>query len=250
MKDESPPVKRINWREVNFANDEAAYGSRLMRSGIVDFPSWSERMIAKYGESVREQLWKIYAESETQAAAVDAMEQESRELLGPSVWRPLEDATWSSSQARENAMLPFRAIYNDLSTWPQRRLKCAVETIAILTVSRIFAEIKPLPEEIRDKCRKVTDTMAALEAAQEVSTVSLSGGIGQGKWELREAASQASFAAAEAGWGAIRAAWTLLELARTAAKAAVAAKILGASSDDVLRKACQIWIEAAKSYRN
>jgi hypothetical protein len=247
MNDEPASVKCINWREVKFANDEAAYGCGLIRSGILDFPSWSQRMITKYGESVREHLGKIYVEAETRAAAVDAMEQESRELLGPAVWRPLEDAKWSCNRAREEAMLPFRSIYNDLSTWPQQRLKGAVETIAILTIRRIFAEMKPLPEKIRNQCRNVSDVTAALEAAQEASAVSLSGEIGQGKWELREAASQASSAAAEAGWGAIRAAWTLLELASTAAKAAVAAKILGASSDDVLRKACQIWIEAAKT---
>jgi hypothetical protein len=247
MKDEPVPVKRINWREVKFANDEAGYGCRLMRSGVLDFPSWGERMITKYGESVRERLREIYAEAETRTAAINAMEQESRELLGPSVWRSLEDAKWSSNRVREDAMLPLRFVYSDLSKWPQHRLKRAVETIAILTISRIFAEMKPLPEKIRNQCRNATDVTAALAAAQEVWTVSLNEGIGQGKWELREAASQASFAAAEAGWGPIKAAWALLELASTAAKVAVAAQILGGSSDDVLHEACQIWIEAAKT---
>lgn len=204
-------------------------------------------MITKYGESLRERLCEIHTESENRSAAMDAMEQESRELLGPSVWRPLEDAKWSNSRNREEAMMPLRAVYNDLSTWPRQRLKSAVETISILTISRIFGEINSLPEEIRNQCRKATDTMAALAAVQEATTASLRGEIGQGKWDLHEAASQASFAVADSGWGGIGAAWSLLELAGTAAKVALFLEKTGASPDDVLRKVCQIWVEAAKT---
>ncbi|SRR5439155_10980345 len=249
MKDNNLSRKPTDWREVNFANDEAAYGVFLVRSGIGDYRSWSEWMVLKYGESVRENLSNIYSEAKTRASAVGVMEQESCGSLGPSVWRSLEDAAWSSHAVREHSMLPLRIAYNDLSTWHPQRLKNAVETIAILTVRRIFAEMKPLPEKIRNQCRNVTTQRQALEAASEIELSARESK--EAHWRTRDtiarAADQMSWAAAEAGWGAIRAAWALAELASAGAKAADAASKWGADLDDVLRKVCQIWIEAAEA---
>ena len=165
--------KLINWREVKFGNDEAQYGAFLIRKGIRDYRSWGEWMALNYGESVRENLSSIYSEAETRAAAVDAMEQESRELLGPSVWRSLENAAWSSDAVREDAMLPLRIAYNDLSNWHARQLKSVVEAITVLTVNRIFAEMKPLPEKIRSKFQDVTTPMQASEVADEATSAAL-----------------------------------------------------------------------------
>jgi len=249
-----PTGKPINWREVKFGNDEAQYGACLIRSRIRDYRSWSDRMVLKHGESVRENLSSIYSEAETRAAAVDAMEQESRELLGPSVWKPLENAAWSSDAVREHEMLPLRVAYNDLSTWHPERLKFVVEGIAVLSVNVILAEMKPLPEKIRDQCRNVTTQPQAVKAADEVESVLLSLGSNDPAtshevfWATRAAANQMSWATVEASWGAIRAAWTLSELASAAAKAADVASKWGADPDDILHKVCHIWIEAARTW--
>lgn len=163
-------------------------------------------MALKCGEPVRENLSSIYSEAETRAAAVDAMEQESRELLGPSVWRSLENAAWSSDAVREDAMLPLRIAYNDLSNWRPERLKFVVDGIAVLSVNVILSEMKPLPEKIRNQCRNVTTQPQAVKAADEVESVLLSLGPNDPAtsreifWATRAAASQMSWAVVEASW--------------------------------------------------
>jgi hypothetical protein len=236
----------MNWREVKFSGGAAAHGSWLIRQGTRDFRSWKEAMMAKYGDSIEDRLSSIYSESEVQAAAVVAMEQESRRLLGASVWEQLEDANWSSNQRKEAGLLPLRRAYKGVKEWSSQELKRAVETITVLMVSRIFGEMVPLPEGIRKQCRSVASTIQALEAAQEASTGKLDDVTsGVAAMEICRAALELSGAAADAGWGAIRAAWTFGELANAGAMVARAAKSWGGDPDEILCSVCQIWVEAA-----
>jgi hypothetical protein len=248
-------IKSMNWGDVKFTKDEATYGSWLIRQGTRSFKSWSASMVAKYGDSIREKLRDIRRESEIQAAAVDAMEQESRDALGPSNWRPLEEAAWSNNQRGEDELLSLMTAFKDVHKWSSQRLKHAVETVTVLTVNRIFGEMLPFPEAIREQCRNVTTTSQALEAAQEASTAALEAArpplkdvsTAERAFKLHGAAKQMSWAASEAGWGAIRAAWTFAELAGAAAKASEAASACGGNPDDILCNVCQIWIEAANN---
>jgi hypothetical protein len=200
------------WYKVALKGGEVGYGTGLIRSGTHNYAAWSERMITKYGESVREKLSTIYSEAKTQAVAVDAMQRAEREMLGPSIWRPLEDAAWSCNRVRENPMLPVRAAYNDLIMWDAWRLKHAVETIDIRMVNRIFAEMEPLPEEVRNQCRSVVAERQVLEAAYTVESAAFEarkppGKPGHSFWlKIEEAATEMSFAAIEASGGAIKAA--------------------------------------------
>ena len=229
--------------------EEVTYGVYLIRTGIRDYRSWSEWMVLKYGESIREKLSGIYGEAEKQAVAVDAMEQDSHESLGPSVWKPLEDAAWSSDAVRENEMLPLRIAYSDLSTWHRKQLKFAVEAIAIFSVREILASIERLPKEVRDQCRSVNTTKQALEAANKAVSAAYEcwheAHPGESWHRIVKVADQMGYAAMEAAWGAMRAASALEESASAVAKAADAASTWGANPDEVLRQACAIWIEAA-----
>jgi hypothetical protein len=54
--------------------------------------------------------------------------------LGPSVWKPLENAAWSSDAVREDMMLPLKIAYSDLSTWHPKRL--GVTATGVLTWRR------------------------------------------------------------------------------------------------------------------
>jgi hypothetical protein len=242
-------AKPIDWRNVAFGPADVSYGTGLIRRGTRDYQSWSEQMVLKYGESVQERLSKIYTEATIQAAAVDAMQEESLQLLGPSVWRPLEDAAWSSESVREDSMSPLRNAYADLRTWNAERLRFAVEGIAILTVE-MLADVKPLPQEVRDQCRNLNTTMQALETANNAVSATFecikSAAPGHPFWDIERIADQMGTAAMEAGWGAIRAAWALEESATAAAKMAGAASKWGANPDHVLRQACRIWITLAE----
>jgi hypothetical protein len=240
----------LDWWGSEVWPKEALYGAALMRKGICDYQSWSEWMVLKYGESIRENLSSIYSEAESQATAVHAMEQRSRESLGSSVWKPLEDAAWSSEALREDVMLLLRIAYHDFDTWHPKRLESAVETVSILTVRRILAEIEWLPEEFREECRDAVTQHQAFEAANKAASAWFSvrkesALPTESGWDLEDALKQIAWAAAGAGWGAMRAAGTLKEFASAAAKLADAASGSGADPDDVLRKACQIWILAA-----
>jgi hypothetical protein len=241
------PDEPIDWRKVAFGPADVSHGAWLIRSGSRDYQSWSEQMVRRYGESVQEKLSEIYTKAKIQAAAADAMQEESRQLLGPSVWRPLEDAAWSSESVRGDAMLPLRNTYADLRTWDAERLRFAVEGIAVLYVNVIVAEM-PLPEEIRTQCGDAMNQPQALEAAQAATSAAYEAAREPhtGALETARVADQMGWAVAEASWGPMRAAWTLTELASGAAKAAEAARKRGADSDDVLRQACRIWVTAAE----
>ena len=171
-------------------------------------------------------------------------------------YSPLNDACWSSAEAKSEAMLPLIAAFKDWREWDQSHVKRTVEQIAIQTVKQIIAEMDYLPEPTRNQCRKVFNTTTALEAAQVAwdmgviedcarMTQGEAGAIREAKWATFEATKQASWAAAEAGWGAKRveaATWSAAKVAAHAANAAMAEK---ANPDDVLRAACQLWVKAA-----
>jgi hypothetical protein len=247
IKDQN--AKPIDWRKVAFGPEDVTHGAMLIRRGISDYQSWSEQMVLKYGASIREKLSNIYSEAKIQAAAADAMQEESRQLLGPSVWRPLEDAAWSSASVREEAMLPLRNAYNDSKTWNPERLRLAVEAIATFTVKEILGATEQLPTEVRDRCRNVNNTKEALDAANAAQSAVFecikSAAPGHPFWDIERVADQMSWAAMDAAWGPMRAAWALHESAEAAAKAADVVKKCGADPDDVLRQACGIWIAAA-----
>jgi hypothetical protein len=244
------PNEPIDWRKVAFGPADVSHGVGLIRRGIRDYPSWSEQMVSKYGESIRERLTKIYTEAKIQAAAVDAMQEESRQLLGPSVWKALEDAAWSSNAVKDEAMLALKTAYSDLKAWDAQRLRLAVEGIAIFTVKEILGAIEQLPKQVRDQCRSANNTKEALDATFAAQSATFecmkSAAPGHPFWEIERVADQMGNAAMEASGGAIKAAWALHESALAAAKAADAAKKCGAEPDDVLRRACRIWIAAAE----
>ncbi len=140
--------------------------------------------------------------------------------------------------------------------WDQSHVKRTVEQIAILTIKRIIAEMDCLPEETRNQCRNVFNTETALEAAQAAYDLNViedcarmkpgeAGAMREAKWATYEAAKNASWAAAEAGWGAKRAEAATSSAATAAANAARAAMAEKANPDNILRAACQLWIEAA-----
>ena len=147
-------------------------------------------------------------------------------------------------------MLALKVAYNNLKTWNPKRLGPAVEGIAIFTVKEIFGAIEQLPKQVRDQCRNVNNTKEALDAAYAAVEATFecmkSAAPGHPFWEIERAANQMSDAAMEAAGGPIKAAWALHESALAAAKAADVARKCGADPDDVLRRACRIWIAAAK----
>jgi hypothetical protein len=175
--------------------------------------------------------------------------------LGPSVWKPLENAAWSSDAVREDMMLPLKIAYSDLSTWHPKRLGVTATGVAVLTVTRILAEM-PLPEKIRNQCRNAMTQPLAFEAASEATLAALEPktakeigeedpGARRSRHAIEEAADQMSMAAMWAAGGAPLPGLTLEESAKAAAKAADAAITWGANPDDVLREACRIWVTMA-----
>ncbi len=101
---------------------------------------------------------------------------------------------------------------------------------------------KFLPEKIQNQCRNAADLRAALEAAQEAGGITPIAESGHYSVAGLRAVERASWSAAEAAWGAKRA---TQQAAREAAWAAEAAAQDKANPDDVLRAACQLWIQAA-----
>jgi hypothetical protein len=171
-------------------------------------------------------------------------------------YSPLNDACWSSAEVKTETMLPLITAFKHWREWEQSHVKRTVEQIAIKTVKLIIAELDYLPEQARNQCRKVYNTATALEAAQAAWDIEAidniaqmkfgeSGAIREAKWPTLDATKEASWAAAEAGWGAKRAEAATSSAARAAAYAAKAAMAEKTTPDNVLRAACQLWIEAA-----
>ncbi len=79
--------------------------------------------------------------------------------------RPLNDARWSSDEARTAALLPVMAALWEWTSWSAERRQAWVGRVVIATVNKIIAELPSLPDEIRVQCRAVTDIKAA-EAAE------------------------------------------------------------------------------------
>jgi membrane protein involved in colicin uptake len=171
-------------------------------------------------------------------------------------YEPINNACWSSEEVKTETMLPLVAAFKDWRRWDQQRIKQTVEQIAILTVKRIIAEIDYLPEKTRNQCRNVFDTTTALEAAQAASDRGViencarmkrgeAGAIREAKWAAYDATWEASWSAAEAAWGVKRVEEATSSAAKAAANAARVAMAEKASPDNILRAACQLWIEAA-----
>ena len=171
-------------------------------------------------------------------------------------YSPLNDACWSSVKVKTEAMLPLIVAFSGWQEWNQSHVKWTVEQIAILTVKRIIAEMDYLPEKIRIQCRNVfnkTTALAAAQAAWDIGAIEdcarmklgEAGAIREAKWATYEAAKEASWAAAEAGWGAKRAKAATWLAARATANAAQAAMAEKANPDNVLRAACQLWVEVS-----
>jgi hypothetical protein len=153
-------------------------------------------------------------------------------------------------------MLPLIAAFKDWREWDQSHIKGTVEHIAIQTVKLIIAEMDYLPGNTRNLCRNAFNTKTALETAQAAWDMDViedcarmkigeAAAIREVKWATYEATREASWAAAEAGWGAKRVGEATSSAARAAACAAKAAMAEKANPDNVLRVACQLWIEAA-----
>ena len=172
-------------------------------------------------------------------------------------YEPINNACWSSVEVRTETMLPLVAAFKNWREWDQQRIKQAVEQIAILTIKRIIAEIDYLPEKTRNLCRNVFDTTTALKAAQAAADIGVieecarmklgeAGAIREGKWAAYDAAWEASWSAAESAWGVKRVEEATSSAAKAAASAARVALAEKASPDNILRAACQLWIEAVR----
>jgi hypothetical protein len=171
-------------------------------------------------------------------------------------YEPISGACWSSVEVKTEAIIPLIAAFKNWREWDQSHVKWTVEQIAILTVKRIIAEMDWLPEKTRNECRNVFNTTTALEAAQaawdrsaieDCARMKLgeAGAIREAKWAACDATQEASWSAAEAAWGAKRVEEATSSAAKAAASAARAAMSEKANSDNVLRAACQLWIESA-----
>src|SRR6267142_5151809 len=66
--------------------------------------------------------------------------------------RPINDACWSSNEARTAALLPVMSALWDWSIWPEKKRRKWAETVTIRTVQEIISNLPGLPEAIRKKC--------------------------------------------------------------------------------------------------
>lgn len=123
--------------------------------------------------------------------------------------RPLNDAFLSDDAARTDALLPVMAALWDWTAWSPERRQSWTRRIVIETVRRLIAELPGLSSVVTQQCRTVSSLDEAVKAAEAART---------------EAAKAAK--AAEA----------------VAARAAEAARV----RVTVLRRACEIWVQAAK----
>jgi hypothetical protein len=104
--------------------------------------------------------------------------------LGMPDIRPLNDAPWSSDEARTKAMLPLIAVLSDWSLWPHARKRKFATVVALETVRQIVSELPYIPDVIKEACRSA-DLKTAADAARAA-------------WAAADAARAAAGAAATA----------------------------------------------------
>ena len=117
---------------------------------------------------------------------------DSRELLGMPDIRPLNDAMWSSDQARTEALLPLIAALSDWSQWSTTRQHKWATIVAVETVRQIISRLTHLPDVVRKQCRQALDAGAA-EAAMAAAAAAAARAAAR--------AAEAAAGAAEAGDG-------------------------------------------------
>ena len=152
--------------------------------------------------------------------------------------RPLNDGPWSSDLARTTALAPVLVAVAPVWRDPVRR-EAWVRAIVLETVRQI------LPITLRangltveaDRCVAVTDLVGAAEAARAAWAAEAAAAEAARAARAARAA-WAAEAAARAAWAAEAAAWAA-EAAEAAARAARAA-----AADQVLMRACHVWIAA------
>ncbi|MGI9306220.1 MAG: hypothetical protein ACR2P5_02840, partial [Gammaproteobacteria bacterium] len=69
--------------------------------------------------------------------------------------RPLNDAAWSSDDARTDAMIILLCAYARSSYWPVTKQLAVVQSLAIGTVKHLVSRLSMIPEAIRLQCSKV-----------------------------------------------------------------------------------------------
>lgn len=84
-------------------------------------------------------------------------------------YRPLNDARWSSDAARTAGLLPVMVALWDWPEWSEARQTQWWDEVVVETVKQIIAGLPGLSEELRDRCRAVTDRKGAREAAWAVN---------------------------------------------------------------------------------
>ena len=167
--------------------------------------------------------------------------------------RPLNDARWSSDQARTEALLPVLLALWDWHAWDSARRVRWARRVAILTVQRIVSELPTLPDDIRDRCRRAATMKEARIAAADADAnadayaATNAAAYAADAYAATNAGVYAAYAAAyAANAGAYADAYAATNAGVYAAYAAAyAAYAAAAAADHVLRLACEIWIEAA-----
>ena len=70
--------------------------------------------------------------------------------LGMPDLRPLNDARWSSSEVRTQALLPLIAALSDWAQWSSTRQQQWAKIVSINTVKRVISELPYFPDNIRE----------------------------------------------------------------------------------------------------
>ena len=154
------------------------------------------------------------------------------EELGRPDYRPLNDAAWSSSEARTQHMIRLHAAYDGWADWSCERRSTVIDRIVIETVRQIIAALPGLPDEVRDLCRLASDRTTAYDAAASAWTTLANDDSCDDAWS--------------AAGLAVRAADAAYDEHRISASAARAADAVDdAERDRILIRAVDIWIEAA-----
>ena len=181
----------------------------------------------------------------------------------PDKWpdiRPLADAPWSSDQARTEAMVPVLVAYWDWAAWTPARQQAVMAQVVIETVRQLIAQLPELPAAVRIQCQTATTLPQARGAAQAAEAAAAAlravAAVAAVKAERAARASRAAAEAAMAAWAAARAEAAMASRAaaeaasRAARAAAEAAWASGAAADQVLRRACTLWIAATTRRAN